>query len=51
MTKDAITILTPKSVKWLLDDNKKLLRQYKEESKERQHSPSVVLEYLRMLYS
>lgn len=25
---DAITILTPKSVKWLLDDNKKLLRQY-----------------------
>ena len=28
MTKDAITILTPKSVKWLLDDNKKLLRQY-----------------------
>ena len=51
MTTDTITVLTPKSVKWLLDDDKKLLRQYKEESKERQHSPSVVLEYLRMLYS
>ena len=46
---ESVTILSPKNMKSLLRVDKELFQQYKEENRDRQTSPSVVLEYLRLL--
>jgi len=51
MATETVTILSPKNMKSILKVDKELFRQYKEENQSRQASPSVILEYLHLLYS